>query len=149
MVRKLMQPGAPSATSLAKEVGITQATLSRWIRKHGTMVAMEKGKRSSDWTPEEKLRAIVETAHLTDEELGSYLREKGLHAANLEEWRKQSLLGMTEAALGGRRKKDPNAQRIKELERELLRKDKALAEASALLILKKKVEAIWGVEDDK
>jgi transposase len=40
------------------------------------------------------------------------------------------------------------ARRVRELEKELRRKDKALAEAAALLVLQKKVQAIWGDADD-
>ena len=149
MVRKLTRPGGPSATALAKEVGISQGTLSRWIRECGIVAPMKKGKSSNSWTPEEKLKAIVETSLLADEELGKYLREQGLHSAKLEEWRERGLASMMGAGSNGRRKKDPKDQRIKELEREVRRKDKALAEASALLILKKKVQTIWGDEGDE
>src|SRR2546425_838680 len=79
--------------------------------------------------------------------LGAFRRREGLHEAQLKEWRAEA-----EAALGGgtRRsgKRSAEAKRVKQLERELRRKDKALAEASAILVLKKKAAAIWGDEDD-
>ena len=42
-----------------------------------------------------------------------------------------------------------DARRIKELERELRRKDKALAETAALLVLSKKLEAIFQQDKDE
>jgi len=104
-------------------------------------------RRPQDWTAEEKLAVVIEAASLADEELGAFLREKGLHQANLKQWRQTILSGLGESKA---RSSKPSAEtrRIRELERELARKEKALAEAAALLILKKKAQALWGDEDD-
>ena len=79
--------------------------------------------------------------------LGEFLRKEGLHSAQIEEW-----TALAVAALAtnkpARRKVSPEAKRNKELERELRRKEKALAEVAALLVLKKKAQEIWGDEDD-
>jgi len=103
--------------------------------------------RKKKWTSLEKLRVVVEASKLGDEKLGEFLRTEGLHEAQLRQWRADA-----EAAFldDSRRKRRGSAetQRIKELERELRRKDKALAEVSAILVLKKKAAAIWGEEDD-
>jgi transposase-like protein len=99
----------------------------------------------------EKLEVVVEAAALSDEELGEFLRRKGLHTAQLEEWHKLATEGAQTALAGPKKrtsKKSPEVRRIKELEKELLRKDRALAEVAALLTLKKKAQAIWGDEDD-
>ncbi|WP_437851709.1 transposase [Sorangium sp. So ce363] len=103
-------------------------------------------RRPEDWTPEQKLRAMTEAAALSERELGEYLRREGLHEAQLAEWRKAAL-----EALGGPAKAGHGpapSRRVRELERQLRRKDKALAEAAALLVLQKKVQAIWGDGDD-
>jgi hypothetical protein len=108
-------------------------------------------KRKVKPTASEKLRAVIETASLTESELGEYLRREGLHEADVRMWRQ-----MAEGALGNeervraeeRSQKALDAKRVKELERELRRKDAALAETAALLVLKKKAQAIWGDEDD-
>jgi hypothetical protein len=89
---------------------------------------------------------VTEAAKLSDADLGAFMRKEGLHEAQLDEWRAlvtQALTGPKKRA-----KKSPEARRVKELEKELLRKDRALAEVTALLALKKKVQAIWGDEDD-
>jgi transposase-like protein len=99
------------------------------------------------WTASEKLRAVVEAAALSEQALGAFLRREGLHAAEVRQWREAA-----EAALGGRSREKHqqavDAKRMKALERELRRKEQALAEAAALLVLKKKVREIWGDEDD-
>ena len=88
-------------------------------------------------------------ASLDDEQLGAFLREKGLHQTHLEQWRSQMLDGLQNGAAKKRsRQKNSDAKRIRSLEKELRRKDKALAETAALLVLKKKVQEIWGDEDD-
>jgi transposase len=105
-------------------------------------------KRPQDWTAEEKLAVVVEAAALSDEEIGAFLRRKGIHEAQLKEWREIVLSGLEKRPTRFSKKSTTEARRIRELERELARKEKALAEAAALLVLKKKARAIWGDEDD-
>ena len=159
MVQKLADPEGPSATQLAAQVGIPQSTLSRWLRRAGTFggngrISTDHGRRSTmakrpqDWTPEEKLQAVIEVATLPEEELGAFLRRQGLHEAHLRVWRQQVLEGLARPAPSAKKKPTAEGRRVRELERELARKDKALAEAAALLVLKKRAQAIWGDEDD-
>jgi transposase-like protein len=147
MVRKLVGPGARSATALATEVGVSQSTLSRWMREYGRLGGKTEGgvaKRAQDWSPEDKLLAVVEYGKLEEEARGKYLREKGLYSVDIERWRAEML-----AAVGKRPKKgDAQGHRIRELEAELRRKEKALAETAALLVLKKKAQEIWGDRED-
>ena len=150
IVRQLASPGGPSASALSKEVGVCQPTLSRWLREAGDRVtAMKKptNKRPRDWSPEEKMAAVVDASSVSEEQLGAFLRRKGLHQAQLDQWREAMVL-----ALGGEHKRkaisSAQARRLRELEKELRRKDKALAEAAALLVLKKKAREIWGDEAD-
>jgi transposase-like protein len=93
---------------------------------------------------------VNEARELSDHELGEFLRREGLHEETLVAWRKAAEEAALEALQpsGPVRARSGDRKRIKQLERELQRKDKALAEAAALLILKKKVQAIWGDEDD-
>ena len=145
VVRKMLPPNGRSASAVAAELGLGQPTVSRWLRQARTMGVMNTAAKK--WTGAEKLRAVVEASGLEDIALGAFLRREGLHEARLKEWRAEA-----EAALGGatkgRRKASEESKRVKELERELRRKDKALAEASAILVLKKKAAAIGGDEDD-
>jgi transposase-like protein len=144
MVAKMLPPNGRSAGMLSAESGVPQPTLSKWLREAGRVEDMAPSAKR--WTAAEKLRVVVKASQLKDAELGELLREEGLHEATLSGWRQE-----VEKALGEgtrRRKGSPEGRRIRELEREIRRKDKALAEVAALLVLKKKASAIWGDEDD-
>jgi hypothetical protein len=163
MVERLSGPHAPSATELAGETGVAQSTLSKWLKAAGTvapkMARREKqkmpptsSKRPQDLAPEEKVALVLEAAAVPEAELGAFLRRKGVHEAQLAEWRQQ-VTQLAVAGLRGPSKRDRKAasveaRRVRDLERELARKEKALAEAAALLVLKKKAQSIWGDEDD-
>jgi len=153
MVSKLIGPHAVSATVLAAETGLAQATLSRWLKEASTlrrkMPSNEKPsppKQPQEWTPEEKFEIVLEASALSEGELGAFLRTKGIHTAVLGEWRQQALAGLRGTAEAS--KLQTESKQVRELKRELERKDKALAETAALLVLKKKAQAIWGDGDD-
>ena len=155
MVSRLVGPHAMSAQALANESGLAQATLSRWLKEASTLKkTMKKPKgdapapprQMQDWKPEEKLAIVLEAASLSEGELGVFLRSKGISSALLDEWRHQALTGLRGSHQVGATV--TGSKRIKDLERELRRKDKALAEAAALIILQKKVRAVLGDEDD-
>ena len=154
----MVGPRAVSANALSQEVGVSQVALSRWLREVGSVRGMTQSsgktrKNKTTWTGAEKLRIVTEATGLSESDLGALLRREGLHEAQLAEWRLVAE-SAAEAALGGEmaRGRAPKptseaiqtAARIKELEREIRRKDKALAETAALLVLKKKVQEIWG-----
>lgn len=155
MVQRMTPPDAISATRLSKEVGVSQAQLSRWLQSARNVVPMAKERRSDrvvEGTPrtaEEKIRIVMEAAAVPPNELGAYLRREGVHEAELEQWR---TVAMAALAGGGTAPKPVgrggDAKRIKDLERELRRKDKALAEAAALLMLQKKVRSLLADGDD-
>jgi len=146
---------APSAnvSSIARQAGIPKQTLFGWVReaKIGSVSSRSKKKRgrprsSSKWSPEEKLRLLIESASLSDEALGAFLRKEGLHEVDLEGIRAAALVGLEPPKRS--QGPSPEEKQIKELRRELNRKEKALAEAAALLVLSKKYRAIMGGEDD-
>jgi len=93
------------------------------------------------WTAEAKLKALVETAGLAENELGLYLRREGLYSHQIMAWRAEVIEYFETRPKCAKNARD---ETIRQLEREILRKDKALAEASALLILQKKVELDLG-----
>jgi transposase-like protein len=158
MVQKML--GGRSANSVAQEAGVNQPTLSKWLRDARTLQVVPKRKseeeprkraerRPEDWTAEEKLAAVMQARGLAGTELGEFLRREGLHEEQLRQWQQSADAAALESLKGGRRPKASSAdtKRIKELERELRRKEKALAETAALLVLRKKAEALWGDED--
>jgi hypothetical protein len=153
MIRRMTGPGAKTATALASETGIPQQTLSRWLREAGSVggVTADESKerpsrRPQDWPLEEILEAVLEASRLSGEDLGAFLRRRGLHEAHLDEWRARLTAGL-KASASRSKEHSADARRVRELEAELRRKEKALAEAAALLVLQKKVRAIWGDGD--
>ncbi|MBJ6766242.1 transposase [Myxococcaceae bacterium JPH2] len=156
MVKRMVGPGAVSAAALARQVGVSQPTLSQWLREANRVAAMtpppEEKKPAAPsgpkkWTPEEKLRVLAATQGLAGEELGAVLRSEGLHEAQLKEWQQAAagaLAGTSAEPLPAKERKRLAAaeKRVKELERELQRKEKALAETAALLVLEKKLQAM-------
>jgi transcriptional regulator with XRE-family HTH domain len=148
MLRRLIGPDAVSANALAEEVGVGQTVLSRWLRESRTVEPMTSSKKKQ-WTGTEKLRVLREAHGLSETDLGALLRREGLHETDLTAWQ-----AAAEAALSpGHRavtaaEQQRDQRRIHELEREVRRKDAALAETAALLVLKKKVQEIWGDGDD-
>jgi transposase len=153
MVQRMVGPAAISANRLAQEVGIGQPTLSKWRRDaEGRMRGVKfdspppssrSPRRPEDWSPEERLRAVTEASRLSEDELGAFLRREGISETVIAEWKAAML-----EALSSQRKTTGDARKVRELEKQLRRKDKALAEAAALLVLQKKVQALWGDEDD-
>ena len=162
IVQKMTDPNRPDVVALAEEVGVPRSTLYRWVADAGKLIPQidvktppttehtqgpSRMKRPQEWSAEEKLVAVMEAAALSEEELGAFLRSKGIHEAQLQEWRELMLSGLNPGSVQ-RTKKKKETKHVRELEKELRRKDKALAETAALLVLKKKAQAIWGDEDD-
>jgi len=160
MIQKLRSPRGPSAVDLAEKVGVHHGTLSRWLKEATTLDSVTEqdderkpstpsraARRPEDWPPEEKLRAVQDARGLVGEALGAFLRRHGLHEADLAQWRQHADQAAL-AALGGRRQRNAEQRRVRQLESELRRKDRALAEAAALLVLSKKVQALWGDHAD-
>jgi transposase len=146
MVQKLLPPNPMAANALSRESGVSQATLSRWLSEARNARQMTEAPPKK-WTAAEKLKLITDAAQLEDTALGELLRREGVHEAQLKQWRadaEASLRDDSPRSVANTRA----AKRIKELEADLRRKEKALAEASALLLLKKKAAEFWGDEDD-
>ena len=120
-------------------------TLYTWhsqARRGGAPVAEENN--SAGLSSQEKFIIVLETASLNEIELGEYCRRKGLFPRQIATWRetcKQAHLPLD--AKADRQRLRAQAAEIKRLDAELLRKDKALAEAAALLVLQKKVRSLW------
>ena len=134
MVQRLTGKNAVSASELARETGVRQQNLSRWLEDARSLplVGSEKT-RAREWTVEQKAKMLAGAAGLTGEQLSSYLEREGVRLADFESWG----LALEE----GGRASASTTKRIRQLERELARKEKALAEAAALLVLKKKWRA--------
>ncbi|QDV07250.1 Transposase [Planctomycetes bacterium Poly30] len=151
MIQRMTGPEGISANALSRSVGISQSTLSQWVRERSLDGMRDKNsKKARSRSGAEKLRIVQEAAACSEEELGAYLRREGIHSAQLDEW-----TGIAEAAaLAGlspqkRSKGKPSvdADVVDELRKDLRRKEKALAEVTAILVLKKRIQEIWGDGD--
>jgi transposase-like protein len=151
MVRRMTGTNPVTATALCNETGVAQSTLSRWLRDARSVEDVSKRhKGPSKWSAGEKLRVVAAAEGLEGEALGALLRKEGVHQIQLDEWRASihAALDSDGAAKAARSVAAEHERQLGELRRELLRKDKALAEAAARLVLRKKLEALWGDEDD-
>ncbi len=150
IVQRMLGPNAQSATSLCKELQIAQSTLSRWLRDASTLgpVASSHSSPPSSRSAQDKLRLLLAYEATPEAERGAWLRHEGLHEAELTQWRLTMVSALDEPKTEAVTKGAVQSKRIRQLERELHRKDKALAEAAALLVLQKKVRALWEAEDD-
>jgi transposase-like protein len=147
IVSKIVNRGNATIDEVCNREGVAKSRAANWLRSCATVPLMTKQKPVKKWTAEEKFKAITETHSMSEEEVGHYLRSQGLHSQQIKEWREEVIKGLAPIAKKTIMK-DERDERIKNLEREIRRKDKALAEASALLILQKKIDLIWGNKDE-
>ena len=148
-----MPPENKLVSALARENGISEQTLYTWRRnlKSQGVPVPGNGKNAEEWSSKDKFGVVLETAHLNEAELAEYCRSKGLFVEQIAVWRE----ACQEAnARPGERSSEERAQsrsdrkKIKELEQDLRRKEKALAETAALIVLRKKAQAIWGAPEE-
>jgi transposase-like protein len=152
IIAKMLPPNNVSVPQLTQETGIPKDTLYTWRSKHrkshgDTPAPMIS---SGELSSEEKFAVVIESASLNEVELSEYCRRKGMYPEQIQAWRKTCL----QANAATTPKVDltqvrAQSRQIKQLEAELRRKDKALAETAALLVLQKKVQAIWGEPEDE
>jgi transposase-like protein len=147
IIAKLLPPHNVSVPDMVKETGIPKDTLYSWriqYRKaHGGTVA-NGNHQTGSFNNEEKLAVIIETASLSEIELGEYCRRKGLYPEQIAGWKNAFVQGTSAILTRAEREQLKELQStIKQLEKELNRKDKALAETAALLVLQKKFQALW------
>lgn len=154
VLSKLLPPHNKSYRELSKEEGIPATTIYTWLKKYNRVGTMSSKsiKTSVDWGVEARFSALVETATMSEIELSEYCREKGLYPEELKQWKEECITGLSQKP--GSIKSETNQargdkKRINHLEKELRRKEKALAEAAALLVLGKKLQAFYeeGSED--
>jgi len=152
-VEKFQGRGSRSVEEVARMLGVSSWSLYQWSQRYGKTDPMKHYRRPGDRSVEEKLKAVIEFEALAEEKQGEYLRREGLQSEHIAGWKKSMEAGL-ELGGGGltaahRSEWAADKKKIKELERDLHRKDKALAETTALLVLKKKADLIWGSGEDE
>jgi len=154
VIKRMMQPENTPVPMLAEETGISKVTLYDW-RKHAIakgLVVPEDTQNPENWSAQYKFAVVLETAVMNQAELSEYCRKKGLFAEQIAAWKENCLQGNASAANHSkeeRKQAQVARNQITQLKRELRRKDQALAETAALLVLRKKMHAIWGEDEDE
>lgn len=145
-VARLLPPESSALEVVAREVGIGVGTLERWRED-----AQSRPARGRAWTARARLEAVITTAAMDEAAKSAWCREHGVYPAELDKWRSSATAALAEPeeARASPQATRSTAKRIKELERDLLRKDRALAETAALLVLSKKVAAIFNKGEDE
>jgi len=152
-VQMMMPPNAMSVAQVSRETGVSEQTLYNWrnrFRHEGRAVPADS-KNPENWSGENKLAVVIETAALNEEQLAQYCRRKGLYVEQVMRWREAAIAGaetLKPLSAEERRELTQERKKTRKLEKELKRKEKALAEAAALLVLQKKAQAIWGDGED-
>jgi transposase-like protein len=154
ILKKMLPPNNKTIKELAQEEGISEPTLYNWrkeARAEGRLMP-DGDATPAGWSARDKFAAVLESAALNEAELSAYCREKGLYPEQIRQWREACEQANDWDRTQNQRLKETRKaeqKRVKELERELRQKEKALAETAALLVLRKKAEAIWGEAEDE
>ena len=153
ILNKLLSPNLISIAKLARDEHIAEQTLYNWrhqAKRQGK--AVPTNDKTQELSPETKLTIIIDTARLNETELAEYCRTKGLYPEQIAQWKTQTLTGFSTSEQQtnlNRKQQQADQKQIKQLKQEIKRKDKALAEAAAILILRKKLNALWGEDEDE
>jgi transposase-like protein len=153
ILSKLLPPHNKSVRSVATEEGMVEQTLYSWRKQAREQGQPVPGKKSTpaQWSHETKFAVVVETATLSESELGGYCRKKGLYPEQVKQWKQQCIHGFQsdeqQAKVLKKQTKEDKGE-IKSLKKDLRFKEKALAETAALLVLRKKLKAFYGEEPE-
>ena len=151
-VQKFHSRGSRPVLEIAKDLGVTPWSLYKWSRDYATNPGMKKSdRRPQEWSAAEKLKAVIEFEVLAADKRGEYLRREGMHSEHIEAWKKSMQAGLEPGVnvQTSRAEMSELKAENKELKRDLHRKDRALAETTALLVLKKKADLIWGIGENE
>lgn len=153
VLAKMRPPRQRTIAALARHEGISEATLYKWrseARGQGQLLPAGSTEPTG-WGSNDKFNTVLETAALSEAELAAYCRQRGLVPEQIQQWRTacaQANDRADQVAQSERAALKNEKARGKRLERELNRKETALAETAALLTLRKKAQAIWGESED-
>jgi transposase len=143
----LLPPNNARIADIVKETGVPKDTLYEWRTRYRTKQGASpySGKSTNQCSADDKMAVIIETATLNEVELNKYCRCKGIYPVQIKSWKASMVQGlMSEPSKTGREKSQKQARTIQDLEKDLSRKEKALAEVVALLVLQKKFQVLMG-----
>jgi len=144
VVARLLPPESASVDEVSREVGVAAQTLERWLSD-----ALSRPARERAWTAAARFEAVIATAAMDEATRSAWCREHGVYPQQLAQWRENATqaLAEPEEARASPQQTKHDRRRLRELEREVRRKDRALAETAALLVLSRKLEAVFSNKD--
>ena len=145
---RLLPPESSAVDVVSREVGVSVATLERWRTDALSNGGDRRGGGGQRWTAVACLEAVIATAAMDEAARSAWCREHGLYLADLDSWKQDAVAGLGEPRAASATEAREDRRRVRELERELRRKDKALAETAALLVLSKKLGAVFHKDED-
>ena len=153
IIKKMMPPDNQSVRQISRETGLSEGTLHKWKKEARSKgFAMPSGEQEVErWSTQDKFLIVMETSPLSEIEMAEYCRSKGLYVEQVLAWRDacmQANGGVAEQATRLQKELRQKERDLKKMEQELRRRDAALAETAALLVLRKKANAIWGDGED-
>ena len=145
VLKKVLPPESRNIASVSKETGISEQTIRNWINKEASGSLDEAGEKSPrSLSASEKYQLLMESKVVPKEELGEFLRKRGLHSQHLTLWDQEFTEMVKDNGKKEKKKVQDLKKKVRQLEKELNVKDKALAETAALLVLKKKLNLLMG-----
>jgi len=150
VLKKVLPPESRNIASVSRETGISHQTIRNWINKEasGSLDEKDGEKGPRNLSSIEKYQLLMESKKIPKEELGEFLRKRGLHSQHLTLWDQEFAEMVKDNGKKQEKKVRDLQKKVRELEKELNRKDKALAETAALLVLKKKLNLLMGDPKD-
>jgi transposase-like protein len=150
VLKRVLPPENKSIRGTSRKFGISEQTIRNWIKqkKDGIFDTVQGDKSLRYLSSKEKYQLLMESARIPEEKLGEFVRDRGLHSEHLKLWDQELREMVTKKEDKKDKKLRELIKRNKELEKELTRKEKALAETAALLVLKKKLEILLGEDGD-
>ena len=150
LIKLMLPPENKPVKELVDEYHVHEQTLYKWrkgAKSKGTVYPDNAGSKQK-YSKEMQLQIIIETSPLNNYELSEYCRRKGIYAEEIESWKKAFINGETDEEFKIKQELRDSQAELKLTKKELDRKEKALAEAAALLVLKKKMQAIWNSDEE-
>jgi transposase-like protein len=150
ILKKVLPPGKRSIAEVSRETGVSEQTIRNWINGEasGSLDEKDGEKGPRNLSSIEKYGLLMESKTVPKEELGEFLRKRGLHSQHLSLWDQEFAEMVKDSGKKQEKKVRDLQKKVRQLEKELGRKDKALAETAALLVLKKKLDLLTGAQKD-
>lgn len=152
IIQKVLSKDGRTIKEIATLNNISESTIYKWLKRYrdgGTINKFVRKHKSHNLTLSEQFQHLVATSSLDEAAVGVYCRKHGLFSFQLKQWEETFVSQKSDEknqGIGAELKilREEN----KQLKREVRRKDTALSEVVALLVLKKKADLIWGESED-